>query len=123
MKGYLDTIPRDLEEAASVDGASRLQIFWRIILPLSKPVIAVTAFFGFIAGWTEFYFSWMFLTGDPKLWTLAMTLNGMVGQYAGTTPWSSFAAFSILVALPVSVVYLFLQRWIIGGLAIGGVKG
>jgi arabinogalactan oligomer / maltooligosaccharide transport system permease protein len=123
MKGYLDTIPRDLEEAASVDGANRFQIFWRIILPLSKPVIAVTAFFGFIAGWTEFYFSWMFLTGDPKLWTLAMTLNGMVGQYAGSTPWSQFAAYAILVALPVSVVYLYLQKYIISGLTIGGVKG
>ncbi len=123
MKGYLDTIPRDLEEAASVDGANRFQIFWRIILPLSKPVIAVTAFFGFIAGWTEFYFSWMFLTGDPKLWTLAMTLNGMVGQYAGNTPWSQFAAYAILVALPVSVVYLYLQKYIISGLTIGGVKG
>lgn len=123
MKGYLDTIPRDLEEAASVDGANRFQIFWRIILPLSKPVIAVTAFFGFIAGWTEFYFSWMFLTGDPKQWTLAMTLNGMVGQYAGNTPWSQFAAYAILVALPVSVVYLYLQKYIISGLTIGGVKG
>jgi arabinogalactan oligomer/maltooligosaccharide transport system permease protein len=123
MKGYLDTIPRDLEEAASVDGANRFQIFWRIILPLSKPVIAVTAFFGFIAGWTEFYFSWMFLTGDPKLWTLAMTLNGMVGQYAASTPWSQFAAYAILVALPVSVVYLYLQKYIIGGLTLGGVKG
>jgi len=123
MKGYLDTIPRDLEEAASVDGASRFVIFWRIILPLSKPVIAVTAFFGFIAGWTEFYFSWMFLTGDPKQWTLAMTLNGMVGQYAGNTPWSQFAAYAILVALPVSVVYLYLQKYIISGLTIGGVKG
>jgi arabinogalactan oligomer/maltooligosaccharide transport system permease protein len=123
MKGYLDTIPRDLEEAASVDGANRFQIFWRIILPLSKPVIAVTAFFGFIAGWTEFYFSWMFLTGDPKSWTLAMTLNGMVGQYAGNTPWSQFAAYAILVALPVSVVYLYLQKYIISGLTIGGVKG
>jgi arabinogalactan oligomer/maltooligosaccharide transport system permease protein len=123
MKGYLDTIPRDLEEAASVDGASRFVIFWRIILPLSKPVIAVTAFFGFIAGWTEFYFSWMFLTGDPKQWTLAMTLNGMVGQYAGNTPWSQFAAYAILVALPVSVVYLYLPKYIISGLTIGGVKG
>jgi len=123
MKGYLDTIPRDLEEAASVDGANRFQIFWRIILPLSKPVIAVTAFFGFIAGWTEFYFSWMFLTGDPKQWTLAMTLNGMVGQYAGNTPWSQFAAYAILVALPVSLVYLYLQKYIISGLTIGGVKG
>ena len=123
MKGYLDTIPRDLEEAASVDGANRFQIFWRIILPLAKPVIAVTAFFGFIAGWTEFYFSWMFLTGDPKQWTLAMTLNGMVGQYAGNTPWSQFAAYAILVALPVSLVYLYLQKYIISGLTIGGVKG
>jgi arabinogalactan oligomer/maltooligosaccharide transport system permease protein len=123
MKGYLDTIPRELEEAASVDGANRFQIFWRIILPLSKPVIAVTAFFGFIAGWTEFYFSWMFLVGDTKSWTLAMTLNGMVGQYAASTPWSQFAAYAILVALPVSAVYLYLQKYIISGLTIGGVKG
>jgi arabinogalactan oligomer / maltooligosaccharide transport system permease protein len=122
LKGYLDTIPKDLEEAAAVDGATRFQIFWRIIVPLSAPALAVTAFFGFIAGWTEFYFSWTFLT-QPQNFTLAMALNGMVGQYAGSTPWSSFAAFSILVALPVSLVYLFLQRWIIGGLAIGGVKG
>jgi arabinogalactan oligomer/maltooligosaccharide transport system permease protein len=122
MKGYLDTIPKELEEAATVDGASKLQVFIKIILPLSTPVIAVTAFFGFIAGWTEFYFSWSFLN-NPDNFTLAMALNGMVGQYAGNTPWSSFAAFSILVALPVSVVYLFLQKYIISGLTVGGVKG
>ena len=122
MKGYLDTIPKELEEAATMDGAGRVQTFVRIILPLSTPVIAVTAFFGFIAGWTEFYFSWQFLDHEQNF-TLAMALNGMVGQYAGSTPWSSFAAFSILVALPVSVVYLFLQRYIISGLTLGGVKG
>ncbi len=122
MKGYLDTIPKELEEAATVDGASRFQAFRQIILPLATPVIAVTAFLAFITGWTEFYFSWTFLT-NPKTFTLAMALNGMVGQYAGSTPWSSFAAFSILVALPVSVVYLFLQKYIISGLTIGGVKG
>ncbi len=122
MKGYLDTIPRELEEAATVDGAGRVQTFVRIILPLSTPVIAVTAFFGFIAGWTEFYFSSIFLDNE-KNFTLAVALNGMVGQYSGSTPWSSFAAFSILVALPVSVVYLFLQRYIISGLTLGGVKG
>ncbi len=122
MKGYLDTIPKELEEAATVDGASKLQVFIKIILPLSTPVIAVTTFFGFIAGWTEFYFSWSFLS-HPESFTLAMALNGMVGQYAGSTPWSNFAAFAILVALPVSVVYLFLQKYIISGLTIGGVKG
>jgi arabinogalactan oligomer/maltooligosaccharide transport system permease protein len=122
MKGYLDTIPRELEEAATVDGAGRVATFIRIILPLSTPVIAVTAFFGFIAGWTEFYFSSIFLD-NYKNFTLAVALNGMVGQYSGSTPWSTFAAFSILVALPVSIVYLFLQRYIISGLTLGGVKG
>ena len=121
MKGYLDTIPRDLEEAAAVDGASAFQMFWRMILPLSTPVLAVTAFFGFLAGWTEFYFSWLFLD-HPQDFTLAMALNGMVGAY-GTTPWSQFSAFAILVALPVAVVYLFLQKYIVSGLTIGGVKG
>lgn len=122
MKGYLDTIPRELEEAAEVDGAGRFTTFWRIVLPLARPVIAVTAFFGFIAGWTEFYFSWTFLN-RPENFTLAMALNGMVGQYAGNTRWSEFAAFAVLVALPVSVVYFWLQRYIISGLTIGSVKG
>jgi arabinogalactan oligomer/maltooligosaccharide transport system permease protein len=123
IKGYFDTIPRELEEAAAIDGAGRFQTFIQVILPLATPVLAVTAFFGFIAGWTEFYFSSVFLTGNPDLTTLAMALNGMVGQYSASTPWSQFAAFSVLVALPVSVVYLFLQRYIISGLTVGGVKG
>jgi arabinogalactan oligomer / maltooligosaccharide transport system permease protein len=123
IKGYLDTIPRELEEAAAIDGATKFQTFRKVILPLATPVLAVTAFFGFIAGWTEFYFSSVFLTGNQDLTTLAMALNGMVGQYAANTPWSQFAAFSVLVALPVSVVYLFLQRYIISGLTVGGVKG
>lgn len=122
LKGYLDTIPRELEEAAAVDGATRNQAFLRVILPLATPALAVTAFLGFVAGWTEFYFSWMFLQ-DAKDFTLAMALNGMVGQFATTTPWSKFSAFAILFALPVSLVYLVFQRYIVSGLAIGGVKG
>ena len=122
LKGYLDTIPRELEEAASVDGATRNQAFLRVILPLATPALAVTAFLGFVSGWTEFYFSWMFLT-EPRDFTLSMALNGMVGQFATTTPWSKFSAFAILFALPVSLVYLIFQRYIVSGLAIGGVKG
>ena len=122
LKGYLDTIPKDLEEAAAVDGATRNQSFLKIVVPLAKPAIAVTAFLGFIAGWTEFYFSVIFLS-DVKQFTLSIALNGMVGQYATQTPWAEFAAFSILFALPVSVVYFFAQKYIIGGLAVGGVKG
>jgi arabinogalactan oligomer/maltooligosaccharide transport system permease protein len=122
LKGYLDTIPRELEEAASVDGATRHQSFIKIILPLALPALAVTGFLGFIAGWTEYYFSIIFLS-EASQFTLAVALNGMVGQFATTTPWSEFSAFAIMFALPVAVVYLILQKYIIGGLSVGGAKG
>jgi arabinogalactan oligomer/maltooligosaccharide transport system permease protein len=123
MKGYLDTIPKELEEAAVVDGATRFQTILRVVLPLCTPVLAVTAFFGFVAGWTEFLMASVFVVGKPEQWTLAVALNALVGQYAGSTPWSAFAAFSVLFALPVMVVYLLLQRYIVSGLTVGGVKG
>lgn len=123
MKGYLDTIPKELEEAATVDGAGKFQTFLHVVLPLATPVLAVTALFGFIAGWTEFLLAQVFIVGDPTQWTLAVALNALVGQYAGSTPWSTFAAFAVLFALPVMVVYLLLQRWIVSGLTVGGVKG
>lgn len=121
LKGYLDTIPRELEEAAWVDGASTNQTFVRIILPLALPALAVTGFLGFIGGWTEFYFSWMFLT-SPEDQTLAMSLYAMQGSFA-STPWSQFSAFAIMFAIPPAIVYFFAQRYITSGLAVGGVKG
>jgi arabinogalactan oligomer/maltooligosaccharide transport system permease protein len=121
LKGYLDTIPRDLEEAAWVDGASANQTFVRIILPLALPALAVTGFLGFIAGWTEFYFSWMFLNKVEDQ-TLAMALYAMQGQFA-STPWSLFSAFAILFAIPPAIVYFFAQKYITSGLAVGAVKG
>ncbi|MEO8461617.1 MAG: ABC transporter permease subunit [Chloroflexota bacterium] len=122
LKGYLDTIPRDLEEAAAVDGASINQTFLLIILPLAVPALAVTGFLGFIAGWTEFYFTSTFLSGQIENHTLALALNAMVGQFS-STPWSLFSAFAILFAVPPAIVYFIAQRWITSGLAIGGVKG
>jgi len=121
LKGYLDTIPRELEEAALIDGASPNQLFFKIIMPMATPVLAVTAFFGFNAGWTEFVTSWIFLT-DPSDFTLAMSLWNMTGQFSGDTPWSAFSAMALMVAAPVAIVYLLLQKYIVGGLTIGGVK-
>jgi len=121
LKGYLDTIPHDLEEAAAVDGATGNQTFLRIILPLAVPALAVTAFLGFVSGWTEFYFSWMFLTKVEDE-TLAMALYSMQGQFTNT-PWSLFSAFAILFAIPPAVVYFLAQRYITSGLAVGAVKG
>jgi arabinogalactan oligomer/maltooligosaccharide transport system permease protein len=111
LKGYLDTIPRDLEEAAAVDGATINQIFVHIVLPLAMPALAVTAFLGFVSGWTEFYFSWMFLNKASDQ-TLAMALYSMQGQFTNT-PWSVFSAFAILFAIPPAVVYFFAQRYIV----------
>jgi arabinogalactan oligomer/maltooligosaccharide transport system permease protein len=122
LKGYLDTIPKELEEAAAVDGCTRNQTFLRIVLPLATPALAVTGFLGFVAGWTEFYFVSIFLNDPSQGFTLSLALNKMVGAF-GQTPWSDFAAFSILFAAPVSIVFFVFQRYIVGGLAIGGVKG
>lgn len=122
LKGYLDTIPKELEEAALIDGCTPNQAFVYVTLPLTLPALAVTGFLGFMSTWSEFAISWQFLT-RPENFTLTMALYGMVGQFAGQTPWSKFAAFAILVALPVSIIYLYLQKYIVGGLAIGGVKG
>jgi arabinogalactan oligomer/maltooligosaccharide transport system permease protein len=121
LKGYLDTIPKDLAEAARIDGASYNQTFRLVILPLATPALAVTLFLGFLTGWTEFVLSWQFLT-NPSDFTLAMSLYNMIGQYSGDTPWSAFAAMSLMIAVPVGIIYLLLQKYIVGGLVLGGVK-
>ncbi len=122
LKGYLDTIPKELEEAAAIDGADTNQTFWQIVIPLAMPQLAVTFFLGFIGHWQEFVTTWLFLS-QPKDYTLAMTLYNMTGQYANSVPWNRFAAMAVIVALPVAVVYVGLQKQIVGGLTTGSVKG
>ncbi len=120
LKGYFDTVPKDLEEAALVDGASTLKTFYRIILPLSTPALAVTTLFAFMTAWTEFILAWVFLD-SPGRFTLAMALRSMQGQFE--TPWDQFAAMSILMSIPILLLFFLLQRWIVSGLTVGSVKG
>lgn len=120
MKGYFDTVPKELEEAALIDGASVTQTFIRIIIPLSAPAIAVTVLFSFMTGWTEFVLAWTFLE-SPSRFTLAMALRAMVGQFS--TPWSEFAAMAILMSIPIVLLFFVMQRYIVSGLTVGGVKG
>ena len=122
MKGFMDSLPYDLEEAAQIDGCTRTQGFIRVILPLAVPGMAITALWGFLTGWSEFILSWTFLV-DPTTFTLPMVLRGMVGQYASGTPWSQFAAMSILMSIPPMIIFFLLQRYLVSGLAVGGVKG
>jgi arabinogalactan oligomer/maltooligosaccharide transport system permease protein len=120
LKGYFDTIPKDLEEAAVMDGATPWIIFSQVILPLAKPAIVVTALFSFMTAWNEFILAATFLS-DERMFTLPVVLQRFVGDYS--TQWGYFAAGAILVSLPVMLLFFRLQKFLIGGLTAGAVKG
>ncbi|MBK1811745.1 ABC transporter permease subunit [Clostridium sp. YIM B02505] len=121
LKGFFDTIPRDLDEAATVDGASRWRIFTDIIIPLSKPAIAVTTVIIFLGPWTDFAGIFMFIS-DPDKYTLAMGLSKWGSDFR-STPWPIFAASSFIVAGPITALYMLLQLGVKNGLTVGAVKG
>jgi arabinogalactan oligomer/maltooligosaccharide transport system permease protein len=120
LKGYFDTIPVELEEAALMDGASRATIFWRIMLPLSLPAVAVTALFSFMTAWNEFILAAVFMNSEES-YTLPVGLQLLVGEFS--TQWGYFAAGAILVSVPVVALFFALQKYLVGGLTAGGVKG
>jgi arabinogalactan oligomer/maltooligosaccharide transport system permease protein len=120
LKGYFDTIPKELEEAARIDGASRFRIFYGIVLPLSRPAIAVTALFSFMTAWNEFILASTF-TSKERAYTLPVVLQHYVGEH--TTEWGHFAAGAILVSIPVMILFYILQKHLVAGLTAGSVKG
>lgn len=121
MYGFFNSIPAELDESAKIDGASHAQIFWRIIMPLVTPVLAVVALLAFISAFGDFILAKIVLTSEEN-WTLAVGMYQWVSNQL-TSRWGIFAAGSVLASIPVLVLFLSLQRYIVGGLTAGSVKG
>lgn len=121
LKGYYDTIPRDLEEAALIDGATRISAFYRVMLPLSTPALAIVFLFNFMQAWNDYLLARVLLSNATEIWTWPLGLQSLQGQF--TTAWGQFSAASILVMIPVVALFLYSSKWLISGLTLGGVKG
>lgn len=119
MKGFYDTIPASLEEAARIDGCSRGVAFWRVILPLAVPGLVITALFSFMAAWSEYIVAAQVMQ-DEEMFTLPLGLKSF--QASMSTQWGLYAAASILVSLPVVVLFLLLSKFLVSGLTLGAVK-
>lgn len=119
MKGFFDTVPISLDESARIDGASEFTTFFRIVLPLTLPGIAVTAFFSFIAGWNEYLYASICMR-DYSKWTLSVGLSSFQGQYA--TSWTNLMAGSVLITIPIVVLFIVLQKYLVSGMTAGAVK-
>ncbi|MFE5309341.1 sugar ABC transporter permease [Isoptericola sp. NPDC056573] len=121
MYGFFNTVPRELDEAAKIDGASHAQVYWTIILRLVTPILAVVALLSFISTFGEFIIARVVLQSESN-WTLAVGLYGWVSSLLEAN-WGLFAAGAVLSAIPVLALFLFLQKYIVGGLTAGSVKG
>ncbi len=121
LKGYYDTIPRELEEAALIDGASRMGTFWRIILPLSTPSLAIVFLFNFTQAWNDYLFARVVIANAKELWTWPLGLQSLQQQFR--TEWGMFSAGAILVTIPVVILFLYSSKYLISGLTLGSVKG
>lgn len=120
LKGYFDTIPREIEEAAIMDGASQFTIFIKIIIPLSRPAIAITGLFSFMTAWNEFILAATFMSEEVNF-TFPVMLQSLVGAFG--TQWGLFAAGSVIISIPIIVLFLYVQKHLVGGLTAGGTKG
>jgi raffinose/stachyose/melibiose transport system permease protein len=120
LYGFFQGIPRDLDEAAFVDGASHFRIFWSIILPLSKPVLAALFILDFVATWNEFGMALVILHRQ-NTWTIPLAIMGFQGQFGSDH--GPMNAAIVMTVLPVVIVYLLFQRYFVSGLLTGAVKG
>ncbi|MGH3660260.1 MAG: sugar ABC transporter permease [Micromonosporaceae bacterium] len=120
LKGYFDTIPRELDEAATIDGLGAFGAFWRVIAPLARPGLAVTGFFTFLTAWGEVAYASAFIQTDNRF-TLAYGMQQFVPQF--NPQWEYLTAAAVLVTLPAGMMFFFAQRHLVAGLTAGGAKG
>lgn len=121
VKGFYDTIPRSLDEAARIDGATHLQVFVKIMLPLSRPMLTYVALTTFAGSWVDFIFARLVLRSKDN-WTLAVGMWDMVSNYQNSN-FTMFAAGAVLIAIPITLLFIFLQRFLVSGLMSGASKG
>jgi len=121
MYGFFNSIPAEIDEAAKIDGATHAQTFWRLIMPLVTPILAVVALLGFITAFGDFILSKIVLTREEN-WTLAVGMYGWVSDQL-VARWGLFAAGAVIASIPILILFLALQRYIVGGLSAGSVKG
>jgi arabinogalactan oligomer/maltooligosaccharide transport system permease protein len=119
MKGFFDTVPVSIDESGRVDGLSPFGTFWRLIMPLAKPGLAVTGFYTFVTAWAEVAYATAFMTGEPNM-TLAGGLQTFVNQYGAD--WGSMTAAAVVIAVPAALVFGFAQRYLVSGMTAGAVK-
>lgn len=122
-KGFFDTIPKSIDEAAMIDGASKAQIFWHITLPLSKPIVIYTTLTSFIGPWGDFIFARLMLGDRLESYTVARGLYWMLMRENIATYFTRFAAGAVIVAIPITLLFIWLQKYYVSGVTGGSVKG
>jgi len=123
MKQFFESIPNEIEEAAMVDGANRLTMFFRVVLPMATPALTALAIFSFQGAWNDFLMPLLILSGDSDLWTLTLGLSFLRGAYGETLRWHAFLAGSVLTTLPLALIFFYFQRYFVEGVSYSGLKG
>ena len=119
MRGYFNGISKDLDQAAQIDGAGRIRVFWTVILPLSWPGVAATSIYSFISGWNEYIFA-LVLTQDEEMKTVPVGIGQLIGEYR--IDWAQLMAASLYALIPLTIIFIFFNRYFVSGLSAGAVK-
>ncbi len=123
-KGFLDTVPASLREAAYIDGATEFQVFWKVVMPMSRPIIVYTVISSFLAPWMDFVFAKIILNaGISSQWTVAIGLYNMLERSLINTYFTQFCAGGVLVSIPISILFVIMQKFYVEGITGGAVKG